>query len=1005
MAVEDLVVVGASAGGIEALGALVSTLPKDFPAPIVIAQHLDPSRPSSLRAILERRSAVPVVTIEGRMKLEPSTIYVTPSNRHVAIEDGHVMLESDQAGRPRPSVDLLLSTAAKAYGEHLYAMILTGSGSDGAAGAIDVKAAGGTVIIQNPATAQHPSMPLALPPTIVDHVVELRDLGLALDQIVRGQHWPNPDEHVATEQLAKILELMGERTNVDFRSYKPATIRRRIARRMTAVHAKTLEEYAAYLETNPDEVGLLLKAFLIQVTEFMRDPDAYEYLRTHVLPERIEHARERDRVLRLWSAGCATGEEPYSLAMIVSELLRDELPRWRVKIFATDLDPAAIEFARRGIYPANLLRAVPDEVVARYFTPTPHGLQVTKALRSMVIFGQQDLSRGTPFPRIDLILCRNLLIYFKHHLQEEILDLFSFSLHQDRGHLMLGKAEAARPSKSTYELIERRWKVYRCLSSPLLAKFSEKGPPSIHAPRRVQTTELVRASSVEGERSARRGDDILVANLSVGAALIDRAYRVLSLNNSARRLLRIRETVGVEQDFLHAARGLPYLQVRAAIDAAFRDGTAVTLEEVELDRLVVNETRVVTMHLAPVPIDGAEQLVITIVDATMQSETRRRLEAAQLQQTALIGELSNANTRLGELNVDLQDANEELQAANEEMVVTQEELQATNEELEATNEEFQATNEELETNNEELQATNEELATTNDELHLRTVELKETSRTLDEQMRVAEELGRLDRLKDEFLSLMSHELRTPMTTLRGYAELLRQASSAGDGAAVTDSASKFDKQLDHLGRMIDDLFDVARMHAGKFSLEIARVELRQLVMQAAESARVILPQHALRLELDEGTYELQADPDRLTQVVLNLLQNAARYAQPGSPIELRLRRVAGSDGRADAYLSVHDHGAGIHPDAVPSLFTRFYQAPRKDRPSRGGLGLGLFISKQIVEQHGGSIGVESVFGAGSTFFVSLPLTRADHPLAEPSTNGAAHGARGTQEVEDVKESS
>src|SRR5947209_4627134 len=425
----DLIVVGSSAGGVGALSVLVSTLPKDSPAPVVLAQHLDPQRPSNLNNILERRSTLPIVLVrdQEQNKLEAGKIYVVPANRHVTISDGYVRLEGDHEGRPRPSVDLLLSTAARSYGEHLIAVILTGSGSDGAAGAVEVKQAGGVVIIQNPETAQYPSMPLSLPPTAVDHVIELEQIGPLLHDLIQGIQLP-PLEKVE-DPVRDMLDFVTRQSSIDFRAYKPTTIMRRIARRMAVTRIPNIRDYAEYLEVNPEEVRELVKAFLIKVTGFFRDPKAFHYIGSDLLPSMIEQGREQGRVLRFWSAGCATGEEPYSLALLVSDMLGPELPEWSVKIFATDLDEGAINFARRGIYPSNVLKDLPGQFLERFFEPFDQGYQISKNLRQMVIFGHQDLSRGVPFPRLNMVVCRNFLIYLKPDTQQRALDLFAYSLH------------------------------------------------------------------------------------------------------------------------------------------------------------------------------------------------------------------------------------------------------------------------------------------------------------------------------------------------------------------------------------------------------------------------------------------------------------------------------------------------------------------------------------------------------------------------------------------------
>lgn len=741
----ELVVVGSSAGGVGALSILVGTFRQDFPAPVVLAQHLDPQRPSNLGAILERRSTLPVVILgdekQPSTRLEAGKIYVVPSNRHVMIQDGHVLLEADHEDRPRPSVDLLLSTAAQAYGEHLIAVILTGSGSDGAAGAVEVKNSGGVVIIQNPETAQYPSMPLSLPPTAVDHVAELEQIGHLLDDLVRGVKLP-PTEQV-DDPLRALLMYVSHQTNIDFRNYKPTTILRRISRRMAVTHNQSLRDYAQYLEAHPEEMSELVKAFLIKVTGFFRDPEAFEYLRSFVLPELIERGREQGRVLRFWSAGCASGEEPYSLAILVADLLGNEMAEWSIKIFATDLDEAAVNFSRRGLYPPNVLKDLPDVYRARYFETIDGGYRVTKALRQMVIFGHQDLSRGVPFPRIDLVMCRNLLIYLKPEMQQNILDLFAYSLQQSMGYLFLGKAETARPTKATFEQVNKRWKIYRCTSGPLALPPQQVNSPihlgTPYAERRAFMQRHVTADGTVHDPALtdleltqlRRFNELMLRHLPLGVVVIDRAYRILTINGGARRLLGIRE-IANEQDFLHTVRGLPYAAVREAIDTAFREHVTVSLNELELDNSTGAASRYfnLVVMLMPLEIGMPDLAVLSVTDATEQLQIRRRLEAVQAEQSQLVKELSATNKRLGDMNKELQDANEELQAANEELMLTQEELQATNEEFEATNEELQATNEELETNNEELQATNEELQTTNDELTARSHELQLLTREL-----------------------------------------------------------------------------------------------------------------------------------------------------------------------------------------------------------------------------------------------------------------------------------
>jgi two-component system CheB/CheR fusion protein len=753
---EDLVVVGASAGGVGALSTLVSTLNRSFPAPIVVAQHLDPQRPSQLGSILERRSTLPIMVVSehGQTKLEGGKVYVVPSNKHVRISDGHVYLEGDLNDRPKPSVDMLLSSAAKSYGEHLIAVILTGSGSDGAAGAVDVKTSGGVVIIQNPQTAAYPSMPLSLPPTAVDHVLEIEQIGPLLFDLLKGMSLPSPTEK-PDDPFRDLLVQVSAQTNIDFRNYKSSTILRRIGRRMAVTHNSSLRDYADYLRTQPDEVSELVKAFLIKVTGFFRDPEAFEFLNATIIPELIDRAKANGRTLRLWSAGCATGEEAYSLALLIADQLGQDFPEWNVKIFATDLAADAINFARRGLYPENVLKDLPEDFRDRYFERIDHGYRISKTLRQAIIFGQQDISRGVPFPRIDLVTCRNLLIYLKPDLQQVMLDLFAYSLHQSHGYMFLGKAETARPTKAMFELVNKKWKIYRCVGGSIAFPLHEgsvhsgAGNHSWREQRRRQIPPAI-AGTLDLTHSEveiaqlRRINETMLRYANVAVVIIDRQYRILTINATARRLLGVRD-IAYDHDFLHTVRGMPYQEMRRAIDTCFREHAGMNLQEIELDQLSEGSGRYVSFTIMLMQVEqGAPELaVITALDVTETVQIKKRLEAVQREHSEMVNELSAANKRFGTMNKELQDANEELQAANEELMLTQEELQATNEEFEATNEELQATNEELETNNEELQATNEELQTTNDELTARTAELQELSKQHRlEQLQLASVLER-----------------------------------------------------------------------------------------------------------------------------------------------------------------------------------------------------------------------------------------------------------------------
>ncbi len=746
-----LVVIGSSAGGVAALSTLVATLPAGFPAPIVLAQHLSPAHPSHLGDILARHTTLPVRTIAAREPLEPGVVFVVPADRHIEITDGHVGVPVEGAGRPKPSIDLLLSSAAHAYRDRLVAVVLTGTGSDGAAGARAVKQAGGTVVIQNPETASYPAMPRSLAPTTVDIVANLEDIGPLLHDLVTDAPIPGASHEEAT--LRTFLEEVRARSGIDFTSYKAPTIGRRLQRRMAATRTGTLADYRAYLHDHPEEYQRLISSFLIKVTEFFRDPELFSYLREQALPSLIDAARGRGNELRLWSAGCATGEEAYSLAILVTEVLGANLDRFTVRIFATDLDATAIDFARRGVYPASALSTLPEDLIARYFVGVDGAYEVVKRVRGLVVFGQHDLGQRPAFPRIDLALCRNVLIYFTPELQRRALQLFAFAL-RDGGYLALGKAEATGLLAEWFAPIHPELNVYRRQGERIVVPPARAAATTLSTPVRLTLGHPVAArrevrggpGDAPGAGSVEAAEGVL-SGFPLGAAVVDRRYDVRAINDAALDLLSIHQAA-VGEDIIHLAQGVPSASLRAAIDAAFDGASPASVDEaVRLDA-ATGEIRYIRIACYPhdVATEGGSVtfVMVLVTDATV-TEQAHRLQVGEMEQVharqqeemervrVQAQQVATSNRELLAANRRLNQTIAELRRANETSLAGTQEAQAATEEVETLNEELQATNEELETLNEELQATIEELHTTNDDATARDVELREVATALEAQ--------------------------------------------------------------------------------------------------------------------------------------------------------------------------------------------------------------------------------------------------------------------------------
>jgi two-component system CheB/CheR fusion protein len=1069
----QLVVIGSSAGGIEALSRVVASLPADFPAPIVIAQHLDPRRPSHLHEILARHATLPVRVVEEREALEDGVIFVVPSNRLVDISHGDLRLHAARAGAVAPSIDVLFESAASVFGPGLIAVILTGSGSDGSAGAWHVKKAGGAVVIENPATAMFPSMPSSIAPSLVDATADLDSIGPILcDLLAAGNPPPEGPDH---DDLRDLLQRIHERSGIDFGSYKPATILRRLRGRMNATSRSTLAGYGAYLESNPEEYARLVNSLLIKVTEFFRDPKLFEYLRDHVLAELIAEVRRDQRELRIWSAGCSTGEEAYSLAICVAEVLGEELAWPDIRIFGTDIDSEAISFARRGIYPAAALKSLPAGTRDRYFGRSDGGYEVAKRLRALMVFGEHDLGERAPFPRIDLILCRNVLIYFTAPMQQVALETFAFSL-RPGGRLALGLSETVMALPEPFEEEHARLHVYRRLPGGYAIPPMR---PAVLRPRRGQESQLDQAIRV-AHRDVRRvaessaSADSLLLSLTVGIVVVDPRYYILRINSSARQMLGIHGTA-YDQDFIHLAEVLPPSAIRGAIDSALAGKTTSAVFEVESSDASSETPHFLEATVRPYRIEtrAIEGVIVELTDVTrLERErhadirTRQRLDKA----VASNGRLLRANEELTALVA-------ELRGANEAMLVASEDAQSTREEVETVNEEFQATNEELETLNEELTASVEELRVANEDLATRTDELSTQAIALEQQRlgsqeerdrlrsilaslgdavvavdhegrivatneaydrlfgvaeaeiepqdaaglpilpadRPQERAARGERFRMEFavaqpggarrwfeavaepltagdrtwggviairdlsertmrlslerlMAAAGHELKTPVAALHGYLQLVERHLAPDGSKQARTYADRALVQTRKIGELIERLFDVSRIQAGRFEIVAAPIDLVAVVRGAVGIAETLPNAPAISVSPTRGPIVVRADAGRLEQVFVNLLSNAVEHAPTSPTIDVTVRRSG-----SVAIVEVCDHGPGIDANVLPQLFQPYTRLGHK--PSAG-LGLGLYLAREIVIAHGGTIEAESSVGEGTVIVVRLPLGKS-----------------------------
>ena len=714
-----IVGIGASAGGLEALEQFMAHVPVASGMAFVVIQHLDPTQPGMLPELLQRSTVMPVLQAKNRMKVIPDHVYVIPPNRDLSIlHDRLCLLEPIAPRGLRLPIDFFFRALADDRREHAVGVILSGMGSDGTLGLRAIKEFGGLVLAQEPADAKFDSMPKSvINAGLADIVARAELLPLRISETV--QHSPRAHGGLALNELEsaaqqsafdKICVLLRARTSHDFSYYKKTTVYRRIERRMAIHQMDRIATYARFLRENPQEVDLLFKELLIGVTRFFRDPASWAYLQDVALPQLLA-TYPAGAALRAWVAGCSTGEEAYSLAIIFREVQQRLNPpgRYSLQIFATDLDPDAIEKARQGYYPANIATDVSEERLLHYFIESDNGYRVGKKIREMVVFAPHNLIMDPPFTKLDILTCRNLLIYFDAELQKKLLPLFHYSL-KPGGIFMQGSAESIGNFTDLFEPLENKARLFRRSGRPVR-------PVEVAFPTRQITnkTESLMDNKPELPPVNLQGlaDDLLLQQFSPAAVLVNATGDLVYISGRTGKYLE--PAAGKVNWNIHAmARKGLREEISLALPKALRTGERVVCPNLNLEStggtLVVNLT--VQPILEPAALCGMAMLVFSDV-------ANPPLVAAEIS-----GKRSaRSSPQVEELELALSQVQAQVQTLREEMQSSQEELKSTNEELQSTNEELQSTNEELTTSKEEMQSLNEELQTVNVELQSKVDEL------------------------------------------------------------------------------------------------------------------------------------------------------------------------------------------------------------------------------------------------------------------------------------------
>ncbi len=704
---------GASAGGLAPLEEFLARVPPNSHMAYVVVQHLDPKHKALLTELLQRVTPMSVRQATQGMRIEPDCVYVIPPNTELSVVNGALHLASPVEPRGlRLPINVLFSSLASAQGERAIGVVLSGMDADGTLGLQAIKAVGGLSAVQQPDTAQSAAMPeSAIAAHCADIIAPPGDLpDRILSCLDQESNHRTTDAQVAeppvpSTPLQRVLLLLQERTRHDFSLYKPSTLHRRMERRMAIHEIVTLTQYADFLERNPHEIDLLFKEVLIGVIRFFRDLPVWEHLADTAVTEML--AREpREPHLRAWVVGCSTGEEAYSMAMILTEAL-EALPQahgFTVQIFATDLSPDAIATARRGYYSADISHSVSPERLARFFSPHGDGYQVNSDIRDLVLFAQQDVVLDPPFTRLDLISCRNLLIYFDQSLQRKLIPLFHYSL-RAQGILMLGSSETVGRFTDLFDPIDAKLRLYRrqgharssdpqlpVKSFPPLSRITKERPvsprnPSAETPENLQTA----------------ADQVLLQVYAPAAVVINDAGDIVYIS-------------GRTGKYLEPAAGKANWNFHAMV----REGLSTPIASALRKASDQNEPQYLPTLKVQLPGGGTQNVDVT-VQALREPTALRGMKMIVFRDVAQAPSGKKQSKTAGDQAqaAELQRCQQEIQTLREENRASQEELQSANEELQSTNEELQSTNEELTTSKEEMQSMNEELQTINTEMQVK----------------------------------------------------------------------------------------------------------------------------------------------------------------------------------------------------------------------------------------------------------------------------------------------
>ena len=718
-----IVGIGASAGGVQALKEFFQHIPADSGIAYVVILHLSPDHDSQLTHVLQGETVLPVIKVTEKVKVEPDHVYVVPPNQHLVIEDNFIVpLANMKIEDRRAPVDIFFRHLADAFGPRAVAVILSGTGANGSMGMKRIKELGGVALVQNPREAEFNEMPRSSIITeLVDQVLPVAEIPAAIIAYrnnIGTVHINVETEYRPDEQQRALQEIFSQlrtKTGHDFSNYKRPTLLRRIERRINIHNLPDLPAYCNVLQQNPDETNALLKDLLISVTNFFRDKKAFQTIEQDVLPA-IFHKKEADSHVRVWVAGCATGEEAYSIAMLIAERTLDAVDAPNVQIFATDIDEAAISIGREGLYTINDAADVSPERLHRFFNKEEDGYRVRREIREMVLFANHNFLKDPPFSRLDLITCRNVLIYLNNTAQERVMETFHFAL-RSGGYLFLGNSESVDGASDLYASFSRDNHIYQAREVSNRNYPVAESVPKFLFPDFTRKTTLEKEARTPTSTSFVQLHQKLLEEYAAPSVVIDEEYDIIHMSERVGKYFEF--TAGEPtQNLLKLVRSEIRLELRSALYRAVQRQTAVEARNVKIN--IDGQIQFISLQIRPVldNVSTSNGFILVIFEPNEDVK-----DAAPLM-------FSTDEPVAKQLDEELTRLKAQLRYSNEEHEYQAEELKAANEELQAMNEELRSSSEELETSKEELQSINEELRTVNQELKVKIDETSESRNNL-----------------------------------------------------------------------------------------------------------------------------------------------------------------------------------------------------------------------------------------------------------------------------------